>query len=114
MDKKLKYEFAWYEMDQDLEIGKSGEYTLTTDEGSFFNGILNDKQYSVKFLTVNEILHPELGKIQKFSTEGLDYHITLENGTILEVNAEEEPGKIRDYPVQPKKWIFDVLVSFSD
>jgi hypothetical protein len=40
------------------------------------------------------ICHPELGEIRKVDTRGLDYTLTLADGTELLVNAEEEPGKL--------------------
>jgi hypothetical protein len=44
--------------------------------------------------TIVAIRHPELGAVRKVDTRGLDYTITLTNGTELTVNAEEEPGKL--------------------
>jgi hypothetical protein len=44
--------------------------------------------------TIVAIRHPELGEIRKIDTRGLDYTITLADGTELLANAEEDPGKI--------------------
>lgn len=49
------------------------------------------------------IRHPELGEIRKIDTRGLDYTITLADGTALLVNAEEDPGKL--YEGTPGAWV---------
>ena len=47
-------------------------------------------------------------------TIGLDYTIYLADGTVLEVNAEEQPGKIYDSSVLVDDWTFDVEVALVD
>jgi hypothetical protein len=44
--------------------------------------------------TIAAIRHSELGAVRKVDTRGLDYALTLTDGTELLVNAEEEPGKL--------------------
>ena len=112
MEKYLNYYFSWYEMDQDLEVGKTDNFTLTADEKSFYSGFLKEGTYFETTLAIKEITHPELGKIKKITTSGLDYHILLENGSNIEVNAEEHPGKVRNYKIQPSEWNFSLFLFF--
>jgi hypothetical protein len=56
--------------------------------------------------TIAAIRHPELGAVRKVDTRGLDYTITLADGTELRVEAEETPGVC--YERQVTGWRFGV------
>jgi hypothetical protein len=60
----------------------------------FYNALWNPEEMVAASGMITEIRHPELGALRKVDTIGLDYTFVLANGTELEVNAEEEPGKL--------------------
>jgi len=94
----------WYELDQPIAVGQVGEFDFfhkhpesLRDETSaiFFHGDWSDasKYYSSKKLIL-AIYHPRFGAINNINTSGLDYTITLADGTEYRVEAEESPGKV--------------------
>ena len=58
--------------------------------------------------------HPVLGNVKGIVTIGLDYTIYLTDGTMLEVNAEENPGQIYNSSLAIDDWTFDVEVRILD
>lgn len=58
--------------------------------------------------------HPVLGDVKGIVAIGLDYTVYLTDGTVLEVNAEEEPGQIYNSSLIIDDWTFDVEVSILD
>ncbi|HEV3439767.1 MAG TPA: hypothetical protein VG122_20545 [Gemmata sp.] len=96
---------GWYELDPPLEVGLSGEFAFWRvvpdhlrgpEPLALYNTLWQPKDAIVARGMIVAIWHPELGKIRKLDTRGLDYTITLEDGTELMVNAEEEPGRLFD------------------
>ena len=59
-----------------------------------YNTLCQPEDTVVASGTITSIRHSELGQVQKVDTRGLDYTITLTDGTKLLVNAEEEPGRL--------------------
>ena len=64
-----------------------------------------------EILTIN---HKQLGRIKGIITIGLDYTIYLEDGRVLSVNAEEDPGKIYNDSINIEEWRFDVEVNIVE
>ncbi|MBI3411051.1 MAG: hypothetical protein HY040_22180 [Planctomycetes bacterium] len=102
---------CWYELDQPLEVGQSGDFAFWWLVPEHLRGperlvLCNDFSHSGNLLiargTIAAIRHPELGAIRKINTRGLDYTITLADGTELLVNAEEDPGKL--YERDGERW----------
>jgi hypothetical protein len=94
---------GWHELDQSLEVGMSGEFYFwrAAPEGLrvpqslvFYNALWNPEEMVAASGMITEIRHPVLGALRKVDTIGLDYTFVLANGMELEVNAEEEPGKL--------------------
>ena len=52
--------------------------------------------------------------IKGIITIGLDYTIYLEDGRVLSVNAEEDPGKIYNELINIEEWRFDVEVNIVE
>ncbi|EHR6474794.1 hypothetical protein KUK78_004440, partial [Vibrio parahaemolyticus] len=46
-------------------------------------------------------------------TGGLEYCLTLTDGRKLKVEAEEDPGNVYSFPIQPKAWDFQVLIEVT-
>lgn len=94
---------GWYELDQPLEVGLEDEFAFwrVVPEGLrgperlvFYNGLWHPEDGVFACGKISAIRHADFGDIRKVDTRGLDYTITLADGTELLVNAEEEPGKI--------------------
>jgi hypothetical protein len=102
---------GWYELDQPLEVGMSGEFAFWrivpenlrgSEQLVLYNTLWHPEDAIMASGCIAAIRHPELGAIRKVDTRGLDYTLTLDDGTELTVNAEEEPGKI--YERAHGKW----------
>src|SRR5262245_42728008 len=94
---------GWYELDPPLEIGLTGEFPFWRvvpdhlqgpESLVLYNTLWRPEDVVVAEGTIVAIQHPELGMVRKVDTRGLDYTITLVDGTELLVNAEEEPGRV--------------------
>jgi hypothetical protein len=94
---------GWYELDPPLEVGLTDEFAFWRvvpdhlrgpERLVLYNTLWHPKDAVVARGTIAAIRHPELGAVRKVDTRGLDYTITLADGTELTVNAEEEPGKL--------------------
>jgi hypothetical protein len=57
--------------------------------------------------TIAAIRHPELGAVTKVNTRGLDYTITLADGTELRVEAEETPGLCYERDVSDWRFVVE-------
>ena len=92
----LKWTAAWYELDQTIIVGDKDWFYLPSDENNhfFFNELYQSNSFIRKKLEIERITHPVLGNVKGIVTIGLDYTIYLTDGTMLEVNAEENPGQI--------------------
>ena len=103
---------GWYELDQSLEVGLEAEFVFwrivpdslrRPERLVFYNDIWHPEKGVFAQGKIAAIRHPELGEIRKVDTRGLDYKITLLDGTLLAVNAEEDPGKI--YESESGAWV---------
>jgi hypothetical protein len=99
----------WYEMDQAIEIGIIAQYEFFINPPKyvdaqnlpvFFHGSWKDRDlYYSAFKRIVAIRHSELGDIMKIDASGLVYSITLLDGTVHRVEAEEQtPGDVYDFP----------------
>ena len=93
---------AWRELDQSIQVGMGGEFYFWRDVPDsirvpqslvFYNASWNAEAMVAASGMITEIRHPVLGALSKVDTIGLDYTFVLADGTELEVNADEEPGK---------------------
>ena len=112
----LKWTAAWYELDQTIIVGDKDWFYLSSDEKnhSFFNELYQSNSFIHKKLEIEKVIHPVLGDVRGIVAIGLDYTIYLTDGTVLEVNAEEEPGQIYNSSLIIDDWTFDVEVSILD
>jgi len=94
----------WYELDQPIEVGLDTEFEFFIEPPEslrhdglavFANGPDRDSTRTLP-RRILKISNAELGDILKVSTDGLVYSITLADGSVLEVEAEENPGKIEN------------------
>jgi hypothetical protein len=97
---------GWYGLDQPLAVGLTDEFSFwriarEEDLGGgaerlvFYNTLWEPDDALIASGTIVAISNPELGEIREVDTKSkpLDYVIYLADGTTLEVNAEEEPGR---------------------
>jgi hypothetical protein len=123
---------SWYELDAPLRVGDEDDFYFWRNVpthlcGSealvFYNSLWRPEDVLVAHGTVVAIVHPELGSIHEVDTRGLDYTITLADGVLLKVDAEENPGLVYEfvncvYVPSPRKvtaWRFAVnLQDLSD
>jgi hypothetical protein len=112
----LKWTAAWYELDQTIVVGDKAWFYLPSDENkhSFFCDLYQSNPFIRKKLEIMQITHPVLGNVNGIVTIGLDYTFYLADGTVLEVNAEEQPGQIYNSSVVIDDWMFDVVVNVID
>jgi hypothetical protein len=98
---------SWYALDQSLAVGLTGEFSfwrIAPDEALrggperlvFYNLTWKPEDVLLGSGTIVAISNPELGDIREVDTrsEPFDYAFHLADGTSLEVNAEEEPGRL--------------------
>src|SRR5262245_49467699 len=103
---------GWYELDPQLEIGLDDEFAFWRAVPEHLRGpeeivLYNDlwAHDCVVFASgkIGGIRHPELGEIREVDTCGLAYWITLQDGTEIGVDAEEDLGKM--FEGKPGAWI---------
>jgi hypothetical protein len=94
---------GWYELDPPLEVMQTDEFAFWRvvpdhlcgpERLVLYNTLWHPNDAVIARGTIAAIRHPEFGAVRKVDTRGLDYTITLADGTELLVNAEEEPGKL--------------------
>jgi hypothetical protein len=94
---------GWYELDPPLEVGAEREFAfwraipnhlLGAERLVLYNTLRRPEEALDAHGRITAIHHPALGDVSRVDTRGLDYTITLADGTKLLVNAEEEPGKL--------------------
>src|SRR5260370_5221317 len=94
----------WYELDQSLELGKTGNFLFFREPPSTLPGVtvpvfycgdlrLTDSCYSAE-KRILQINHPILGQIERIDAKGLCYTLRMTDGRELKVQAEESPGQI--------------------
>ena len=115
---------GWYELDQTLVIGERQKFwffqkppedcsTLGEEvDLVFYNQLDSTKNCVVRYATIVEMRHPDLGQLVRVDTDGLDYIFFPFEGEEVVVNAEEEPGKTYEGGVQADDW--SVLVVLTD
>jgi hypothetical protein len=103
---------GWYELDPQLEVGLEGEFAFWRavpehlrgpEEFVLYNDLWHPGDGMFASGKITAIRHPELGEVRKVNTCGLDYAITLADGTEIVVNAEEDPGKM--FEGKPGAWV---------
>lgn len=98
---------GWYELDQSLVVGQRQRFWFFQNPPSdsnrdepidfvFFNQMASSANSQVRYARVLDIVHPELGPLQRVDTDGLDYIFYPVEGMEVVVNAEEDPGSIYD------------------
>lgn len=103
----IKWNPFWYELDQSVVIGVIDYFYIQKDWQAFFSGGVSKEDYEVEAEIIS-ISHRILGPIKGILAEGLDYSFFLENGVIVKVNAEEEPGANDYKPMNIVDWNMDV------
>ena len=80
----LKWNAAWYELDQTIIVGDKDWFYLPSDENnhSFFNELYQSNSFIRKKLLIEKISHPILGGVRGIVAIGLDYTIYLTDGTV--------------------------------
>ena len=115
---------GWYELDQTLVLGERQKYWFYQSppasclESSpnvdlvFFNQLDSSQNCNVRYAKIVEMTHPQMGKLLKVDTDGLDYIFFPFDGEEVVVNAEEEPGVAYDRCVSDGDW--SVIVTMTD
>lgn len=121
VQKKAIWTPSWYEMDQSIAVAMTGKFLFFQNTSSgdsydddvdfvFFNQLDSDTNSELRFATVAEIYHKNLGPLKKVDTDGLDYIFSPIDGDDVLVNAEEEPGKTYDDELEIDDWSVEVLL----
>lgn len=128
---------GWYELDQTLVLGQRQKlwFFITPPKDAFYNDVsINDPSSSdasenrptpdfvffnqldsttncqIRFATVVEMLHPQIGPLQRIDTDGCDYLFFPVDGEEIVVNAEEEPGQVYDDRLTIDQWVVNVTL----
>jgi hypothetical protein len=93
----------WYERDLPIHAGQIGEFEFfdappdyVKDDGLpvfWHDGHGPDRTHK-EHLRILSIYHPELGYIESIDTVGLEYTVTMIDGRVLKLEAEEAPGTV--------------------
>jgi hypothetical protein len=84
---------CWYDLDPTLIVGDQGYFYLTKDMRNLATALSSDDEHEV-IASVVSITHSELVNVKAIDCNGLDYFIYYDNGKILTVCSEENPGMI--------------------
>ncbi|MDQ0247507.1 hypothetical protein J2S09_005156 [Bacillus fengqiuensis] len=105
----LKWEAEWYELDQTIIVGDIDYFYLEKNRNVFATTSLEDREIRAE---IKKITHKELGNVIGILTIGLTYKVFLENGQVIQVDAEENIGCV-EYPEDVKvyDWVFEVEVN---
>lgn len=109
---KVKWEPAWYELDQSVVVGDIDLFYLSKDKRYFSNGLMRNDDCEIR-AEITDISHPELGEVKGIIAIGLCYTIYLSDGNEILVEAEEDPSRIVDckYAIKEvREWSFDVQI----
>ena len=131
--KRALWRPGWYRLDQPIGVGQFGRFAFfdpaaepssqpaLSDNGlgsgpielQFFNRTITDQKHPLfRFARVLEIIHPQLGPLERVDTSGLDYVFKPADGEEIYVNAEEEPGVAYDFDQPVGDW--SLLVTLDD
>jgi hypothetical protein len=103
----------WYESDRSISEGEVGDFEFfelpppyVKSEGLpvFWHSGRSAEPYHRVYrehLRILKIRHPELGQIQSIDTDDLDYKVTMTDGRVAMINAEEQPGTV--YFLKPSR-----------
>lgn len=118
----------WYERDRPIWVGQIDDFAFYVTPPPFvksdgppvfwhYDDHLESYKQRLRILNIH---HPELGQIQAIDTNGLDYTVTMKDGRMAKLEAEEQPGTVyllknndpRDYdtPWMLNDWRFYVEV----
>lgn len=115
---------SWYEMDQSLVLGVERRYWFFIEppfdlsgwerpiDLVFYNQMGTGDGAEIRFATVTEIWHPELGTLDGIDTDGLDYVFARPGAEPVIVNAEESPGRTEQEDLVIEDW--SVLVTLEN
>ncbi len=115
MQKLCKYRFYWYELDQALKVGEVTTLSCIRDSIplEIHSGFISGTSIVNVNCKILSIYHSDLGYLEDIDTSGLEYCLTLTDGRKLKVEAEEDPGNVYSFPIQPKAWDFQVLIEIT-
>jgi hypothetical protein len=107
--KRARWEPGWYYGDQSIAVRLTEDYLFREipklARGRrplvFYDGGSHGGEVVVAHGTISRIWHPQLGEIREIDTGGDNYRVYLANGTVFDVDQEQNPGWIGD------AWAFD-------
>lgn len=83
----------------------------------FHNPLLDPAQPVLHWVRIVRIRHPSLGEVRRVDTKGLVYALELIDGAVIQVEAEETPGRIEYMPptcrAEVEGWDLEVEVDRS-
>lgn len=105
---KVKWEPAWYGLDQTIVAGDMDYFYLHPDKTAFVNDGSSFEDVEV-YGEVEKILHPELGEVRGVVAEELYYRVYIDENNFIQIDAEENIGTV-EYPEEcpVRDWNFEV------
>jgi hypothetical protein len=109
----VDWEPYWYELDQTIVVGDIDYFYLDEKDAIFSNGFVSSEDKEVR-AEIIKITHTTLGMVRGILTIGLDYKVFLNNGRVIEVNAEESPGDVYNENIIINDWLFKVDIKILE
>ncbi len=110
---ELLYQPTWFELDQPLLVDYMHFYYIALNKRYFQNGIVSDNNIEVKG-NVKSINHTVLGNLIAFIPFGNTYQIIKSDYSILNIDADENPGKILGMKDDYIDWTFKIEIDISE
>ena len=87
---------AWYALDQKIARGLASKFILHNNKGQleFFSGMGDGDGLESIYAKITRIHNSALGEVEEIDTYGLSYRIWLPGNEMVQLNAEEQPGKL--------------------
>jgi hypothetical protein len=110
---RVAWDPGWFDFDQSIAVGRADDFDFRREvpeccrgrglERLMFHncGRGDPGQIVAARGTITAIWHRELGAIREVDTSGDSYRISLFDGTNLNVDQEETPGRVTD------AWAYD-------
>ncbi|MFT3921017.1 MAG: hypothetical protein QM778_00640 [Myxococcales bacterium] len=97
----------WYDLDISIAVGEHGSFPFEAEASAagrlvFANGPSEPAREVERSASIVSIVHPTIGQTSRVSAKGLAYHLTLADGTELQVDTEQVPGQV--FSVSDRRW----------
>ena len=102
---------AWYELDQQIEVGKENTYAVIRTKNSFrfATGFDTEDIFEITGKIIR-ITNSQIGELFRIETSGLSYRFYTGVEDFIQIEAEETPGRI-EHPKNMQGYLLDNVFS---